>query len=430
MKNEALLKKAQYKIKTGRFNEAINNYKKILRKHPNHFDALFMVGTLYAKQNKMAVAIRYLEMAVKIKPDFADLWNNLGNVYKATGDFARAKKCYMDCLKLNPSHASAHHGLGTIFVEDIKEQQRALECFRTALSLDPNIAEAHFGYGLLLINSGNPQGLEHLERAHQLNPHQEGLLNKLGTAYVKFGKTQEAIIRLKSAVEQNSDDTEAQYFLSIAQGKKPEKELREQYFEEMFDKFSGSFEQLLVEKLEYTIPTTAREILENIYGSNLRFNNMVDLGCGTGLSGVAFRDCTEKLTGIDFSEKMVREACQKNVYDKLLCGEVIHVLDSLESFYDFFLATDIFIYFQDLDNLIASIKRRSTPGALLVVTTECYDNNEDFIIRGSGRVAHSTKYIHRLTDTFSIKIVAEKRLPLRKEHEEWIEGDLYVCEIT
>jgi len=428
MENEALLKKAEYKKKIGRFTEARNIYIKILRKNPHHLYAFFLLGTLFAQQHKMAEAIRYLEKAVQIKPDFPDLQNNLGNVYKATGDFIRAKQCYLHCLKLNPHHARAHHGLGTIFLEDFKEKQKALECFRKALSLDPNIAEAHFGYGMLLVDYGNSQGLMHLEKANQINPHQEGLLNRLGTAYLKFNKPQEAVLRLNSALEQNPDDTVAKYFLCIATGRKPDKELRERYVEEIFNKYSVSFEQDLVERLGYKIPSTARETIENLYGSAIKFNHMADIGCGTGLGGLAFRDCTERLTGIDLSSRMLQKAAQKNIYDSLLHGEVIDVLDNLDGFFDFFLATDLLSYFQELNLLLTAIRNRSSAGALLVFSTESNDS-VDFVVRESGRVAHSAKYIHALAETFNINIVAEKRLPIRKDHAKWIEGDLFICEL-
>jgi len=429
MKSEVMLKKAHFKIKIGRLNDAINIYKKILRKTPNNFNALFMLGTIYAKQNNFTEAIRYLEKAVEINPEFPDLQNNLGNVYKAVGDIERAKLCYMHCLRLDPNHASAHHGLGTIYSDDTKEQQKALEYFRRALSLDPSIAEAHFGYGAILITLGNPEGLKHLEHAYLLNPSQPGLLNKLGIGYFKFGKTQDAIVRLKAALKQDPDDNEVKYFLTIAEGRKPDKELEEQYVEEIFNKFSGGFEQHLVERLGYKIPTISREMILQIYGSDRKFMHMVDLGCGTGLGGHAFRDCTEQLTGIDLSEKMLQEAARKNVYDRLLHGEVITVLEKLDDFFDFFLAADMIVYFQELEALFESIRKKSAPGAVLVFSTESYDDHEDFIIRESGRIAHNSRYIHRLADSANIKIVAEQRLPLRKEHENWIEGDLYICEL-
>jgi predicted TPR repeat methyltransferase len=72
--------------------------------------------------------------------------------------------------------------------------------------------------------------------------------------------------------------------------------------------------------------------------------------------------------------------------------------------------------------------KRSSSGALLVFSTEKNDI-EDFFVRESGRIAHSTRYIQTVTETFNIKIFAEKRLPIRKDHAKWIEGDLFICEL-
>lgn len=246
--------------------------------------------------------------------------------------------------------------------------------------------------------------------------------------YLKFDKPQEASVALRSSLQENPDDIVAKYFLCIAEGRKPGKILREEYVEKIFDEYSNRFEQDLVDNLGYRIPSIIRETIERLYGNDIKFSNMVDLGCGTGLGGLAFKDCPERLTGIDISARMLEKASEKNIYDSLVQGELIDVLDNTETSFDFFLAADIFIYFQELDPLFASIKNRSTAGALLAFTTESNDT-EGIVIRKSGRIAHSPGYIRRITDEFNFKIVMEKRMPIRKDHKQWVEGDLFVCKV-
>jgi predicted TPR repeat methyltransferase len=279
----------------------------------------------------------------------------------------------------------------------------------------------------ITINYGNPEGLFHLEKAYQLNPRQPGLLNKLGTAYIKFNRHQEAAVWLRAALKKDSSDIVAKYFLSIADGRKPEKELREQYIEAIFDKFSESFEGLL-ERLGYKIPLIAREFIETIHGRNFKFKNMVDLGCGTGLGGMAFRDCAEQVTGIDISKSMLEKASLKNIYDTLLQGEVLGTLERSDTVWDLFLATDILVYFQELDPLFLAVRKRSAPGALFVFSTESSEI-ENFVIRVSGRTAHSSGYIHNLAELYNFTPVMEKRLFIRKEHEKWVEGDLFIYKL-
>jgi len=428
MNDASLLKKAEYQKKRGKLNEARNIYLHILRKKPDHFHALSLLGTLYAQQNRMQDAVHFLEKAAA-QADNPGLQNNLGNAYRAMGDTDKARQCYANALKFDSLYARAYHGLGVIYLDIDNDREKAFAHFETALSLNPDIAEFNFSYGSLLVDRKDIKGLKHLEKAYKINPNLPGLMTKLGVACLIFDKVGEARLFLEGALREDPSDIIARYYLCLAEGNKPDKELRKKYVEKLFDKYSDRFEEELTDKLDYKIPTTSREILERIHGCPLRFDNMVDLGCGTGLSGQAFRDCTQRLTGIDLSGKMLQEASRKNIYDALIQGEIIQVLDASDSFFDFFLATDLLVYLQELVSLFTAIRNRASSGALLVFTTESHNNHEDYIFRESGRTAHNPQYIHRLTDRFNIKIAWEQRLPIRREASEWIEGDLFICQL-
>ena len=56
--------------------------------------------------------------------------------------------------------------------------------------------------------------------------------------------------------------------------------------------------------------------------------NAVDLGCGTGLCGIAFNGVYEKICGIDLSSKCSKRQKKKNIYDKLIKGDLIDSLDT------------------------------------------------------------------------------------------------------
>ncbi|OWK23826.1 hypothetical protein AJ87_30525 [Rhizobium yanglingense] len=58
-----------------------------------------------------------------------------------------------------------------------------------------------------------------------------------------------------------------------------------------------------------------------------RFKRLLDLGCGTGLTGGTLRDLCEEMTGIDISENMVEIAHKKEIYETLFVAEVEDFLD-------------------------------------------------------------------------------------------------------
>ena len=48
----------------------------------------------------------------------------------------------------------------------------------------------------------------------------------------------------------------------------------------------------------------------------------LDLGCGTGLSGAAFKDRAGHLTGIDLSPAMIEKARSRGIYDSLAVADI------------------------------------------------------------------------------------------------------------
>ena len=55
---------------------------------------------------------------------------------------------------------------------------------------------------------------------------------------------------------------------------------------ELFDDYADTFDDDLVNGLRYDVPNLLRKQIPDAH-----FKRCLDLGCGTGLSGVAFRDC-------------------------------------------------------------------------------------------------------------------------------------------
>src|SRR3546814_9485717 len=56
---------------------------------------------------------------------------------------------------------------------------------------------------------------------------------------------------------------------------------------------------------------------------------ILDLGCGTGLSGVPFRSYASRLDGIDLASGMIENAARRGSYDTLTQGEIHEGLDAL-----------------------------------------------------------------------------------------------------
>ncbi|MBF0445258.1 MAG: glycosyltransferase family protein [Magnetococcales bacterium] len=74
-------------------------------------DAAFHLGDILIDDGNPKDAVEILQKAVKIKPDFVEMWNNLGLCHKALKQLQLAKECFQKAIELNNDHADSHINL-------------------------------------------------------------------------------------------------------------------------------------------------------------------------------------------------------------------------------------------------------------------------------------------------------------------------------
>jgi predicted TPR repeat methyltransferase len=81
---------------------------------------------------------------------------------------------------------------------------------------------------------------------------------------------------------------------------------------------------------------------------------VVDLGCGTGLFGVALAGQCRSLTGVDLSHEMLARARDRNIYDALVEDDLVTALAAMpEARADAVVAVDVLVYIGAIEGLFA-----------------------------------------------------------------------------
>jgi predicted TPR repeat methyltransferase len=160
-----------------------------------------------------------------------------------------------------------------------------------------------------------------------------------------------------------------------------------------------------------------------------RYQHGLDLGCGTGLSGLAFRALAARLTGVDLSAKMLEKARSKNVYDTLRQDDIVAFLKGTEDTFDLFIATDVFIYLGDLVPVFTGVRERAAKPAYLAFSIERADEGRDYELRTTGRYAQSVGYIRRLAAELGFMVVTNEERNIRREQGQWIEGNIFILKL-
>jgi len=165
----------------------------------------------------------------------------------------------------------------------------------------------------------------------------------------------------------------------------------------LFDQQAQRFEHALLDHLGYRGPDLLLDAVKRTCGDPLRLGTMLDLGCGTGLAGAAFRPFVDRLVGVDVSAGMIEEARAKAIYDRLVVGEVLQFLltDATPAgrpLYQLVLAADVFVYLDDLAPVAAAVAPILSSQGRFAFTLETHAG-AGVVLQPTLRYAHGRKHV-------------------------------------
>jgi predicted TPR repeat methyltransferase len=182
---------------------------------------------------------------------------------------------------------------------------------------------------------------------------------------------------------------------AIGRGAVPEK-APDAYVATLFDQCAERFDEMLVEQLGYSVPMLLRQRLGEVAPGP--YGRVLDLGCGTGLTGASLADLGREITGVDLAEGMLEQADERGVYAELWVGEAVAFLaETEEAPWDLVTATDVLPYLGALEAFFSGAVRCLAPGGVLAVSTETLPGMaRDYAVGPKHRFAHAEAYLRRL----------------------------------
>jgi tetratricopeptide (TPR) repeat protein len=141
----------------------------VLKAHPDHFEATFLMGLIQQRKGNLQEAQATLEMAVGLKKDSSAAHASLGSLLAAIGKKQQAITHLNTALKLKPS-APVHFLIGAVYY-GAGQHKRAIQHLKQATKLDPQFGEAHYQLGLLCLEMNwLRKAQECFKTAQALNP--------------------------------------------------------------------------------------------------------------------------------------------------------------------------------------------------------------------------------------------------------------------
>jgi len=147
-------------MQAGRDDEAIEKFNSILVTVPTCADCLYNLGVAYAHKQDWSKAEESFKKLLVLRPDYADAYNGLANVYNAQKRFDDAIAASKKATELGGASAAAGGGSaealynqGVILWNSQKFADAKVQ-FEAAIKADPNMALAYYQLGMANLNLG------------------------------------------------------------------------------------------------------------------------------------------------------------------------------------------------------------------------------------------------------------------------------------
>ena len=146
----------------GRHDEAIAKFKQASELTPTCYDCFYNMGFAQAQKKDFDAAEVSYKKSIELKPDYAEAYNGLANLYNATRKFDLAAEASAKGMALAGAGAGAGGGGNAdamfnqgVILWNAGKIPEAKKQFEAALAANPNHAESHYQLGMALVNEGN-----------------------------------------------------------------------------------------------------------------------------------------------------------------------------------------------------------------------------------------------------------------------------------
>ncbi len=378
---EELLHRGIARHREGRLAEAVSLYRRALRLAPNHPDAENLLGVAARQQGDLPSALAHAARAVAADPQSPLFLANQGAALAEAGHLTQAIAALSRATALNPQDATSLRNLGQALTA-AGQPHSALAPLDAATRLTPDAPEPWLAFAHAAREAGNPD----LARA--------------------------AALRVTGPLAEQAR------FLLAALGAAPLPDRAPaNYVRDLFDAFAPRFDAELEGALDYRTPALLAALI-----TDLPPGRTLDLGCGTGLSGLALKPFATRLEGLDLSPRMLAQARARNLYAALHEADLLDFLPNHPNRYDLIAAADVLNYLGDLTPALTAITTALKPGGTTLFSLE---TGTDPVALGEGmRFRHNPDHALALATQAGLTLVTREEATLRTEKGQPVKGVL------
>lgn len=395
-----------------------------LSKCEKPIDKAFYTGVIALLTEQFDTAKTHFNEVLALDKSHADARTNLGVVALKENDPQLAITYFSEALGYDEHHENARNNLAATFIHHSRFEN-ALTHYSALLEKHPDSIEYNYNAGVAEMALGHLNKAQtHFQNVLKTDEKHSASLANLASIASRLNKTEDAIKYLKRAKLANPNDSSSAFMLDAYLGKTKKREHSLDYAKNLFDNYALHYEKHMVDTLNYQTPHHMAKLLHT-HIENLHVERALDLGCGTGLSGVILRELCTHLTGVDLAPNMLIEAERKHIYDELIESDIVAFLKTNSSAFSLIIAADVLPYLGKLESLFQGAQKNLVDDGLFVFTHEISEKDL-WYLQKTARFAHHPDYIHTLASQNSFNICYQGKHIARKHHDKDLSVMLYV----
>lgn len=405
---------------------AIKYFQRVVELDPQAENAQFQLATLYLQQDEIDAAITTYQQVLALNPQHLEAYNNLGAAYLKQANYLEAIKHFATVLRINNDHIAARNNLAAILLQQDRYAEAVWQ-YQQLMKLTPEDMEVYYNLGVAQLMCGEViEALDNFQTVLKQHPNHINARINLAAALHKLNRKTEAADEYTKILQQQPDNIAVKYLLDAISGRQVPTQAPPVYVQQLFDNYAGYFDRHVQDTLQYQVPELLRKEIAHIANTTHATWQILDLGCGTGLAGIALQSYAQQLIGIDISEKMIKIARSKAIYSELLVGDLLPTLHTINQSFDLIIAADVFVYFGELMDLFAAVQKHLKPNAYFAFSVEAYSGAASYHLTDSGRYVHHEKYLQDLALQNNFEIVVNKKATTRLQEQQPVTGMLII----
>lgn len=417
-------------LKQHNLDAAMTEFRNVLRLNPDNALAMKNLADLYLQTEQYADAATLYRQSIRLQPDYKEAINNLGVTLLKQGEAEAAIQAFIDIIKHDESDIEARNNLAAIYLQQDRYENAARN-YQELLRYVPDDLEAHYNLGVAQMAIGEIESAaKHFHFVLEDDPNHFDARCNLAVIFLKRDNKVEAAKQYRLAHELRPHDETVNFMLAALTQEATPDTAPSEYVQHLFDNYAVYYEKHVAEVLHYKVPDLMRNAIikiRNQTGIKAKWR-ILDLGCGTGLSGDIFSDMSDYMVGVDLSAKMIAKASLRNIYQDLMVTDVVTYVKSTMDKFDLVLAADVVVYMGDLAELFKEVHRLLNDVGLFSFNIEKQTAIEtgDYHLRATARYSHSKTYIEKLAASNGFEILVADEIVPRIQEGKPLAGYLFV----